>query len=112
MFRHFRFIFLRVYPSVYGYFSVFRLPNVYPLSGFWVNMGKHLVKHFAEFASICEDLRLPINYLAHSKHPCLSAFPPFYGGSRFLQLWSWRESNAKRGIPLFIEVLQLFVDIF
>jgi hypothetical protein len=112
MFRHFRFIFLCVYPSVYGRFSVFRLPNVYPFSGFWVNMGKHLVKHFADFASICEALRLPITFLAPSKPPCLSAFPPFYGGFHLLRMWSWRESNAKSGIPLFIEVSQLFVDIF
>jgi hypothetical protein len=75
-------------------------------------MGKHLVKHLADFAWICEALRLSITFFAPSKPPCLSDFPPFYGGSRFFRMWSWRESNAKSGTPLFIEVSQLFVDIF
>jgi hypothetical protein len=75
-------------------------------------MGKHLVKHFADFASICETLRFIYIFISLSKPPCLSAFPPFYGGFHLLRMWSWRESNAKMGTPLFIEVSQLFVDIF
>ena len=71
-----------------------------------------MVKHFADFAWICDTLRFIYISIVITKPLYLSAFPPFYGGFHLLRMWSWRESNTKMGIPLFIGVFQLFINIY
>ena len=46
--------------------------------GFLENMGKHLVKHFAHFATICEHLRLTYPFSQPPALPIPTAFPLLY----------------------------------